>query len=115
MPLALMEEKEYEAIVGLIKLNCMSKCRNNQLKKKKSQRQKNILERVFKITSYPSAITQQDLSILLYIPPRSIQIWFQNARHKIKCNFEDELKDDNNEVPASVLCTIVEEFRYYKQ
>lgn len=101
-----MDEKEYEAVIGLIKLNGTGGLRTDRNKKKKNRRQKRILECVFGLTSYPSAVTQQDLSILTKLPTRSVQIWFQNARHKTKSR-QSELNDDNNEIPASVLLKIL--------
>ncbi|KAF9762291.1 Homeobox protein HD-8 [Nosema granulosis] len=103
-----MDEKEYDTVIGLLKLKSMNKSQTPHVKSKKTLKQKRILERVFQITSYPSSITQQDISIILNIPQRSVQIWFQNARHKLKNRTnKDELLDDNNEIPPSVLFKLV--------
>lgn len=112
-----MNEKELEAIIGLLKLGNKKKIfYDSKTKLKKNIKQRKVLEAIFKITSYPSSITQQDLSILLRIPQRSIQIWFQNARHKMK-NTQLEgscFIDENNDIPVSILYKIIFEDAEYK-
>ncbi|KAK6089656.1 hypothetical protein P3W45_001422 [Vairimorpha bombi] len=105
-----MIEKEFDALVGILKLGNRKKTHcDTKTKLKKNIKQKKVLETIFKMTSYPSSITQQDLAILLQIPQRSIQIWFQNARHKMKnINANGEcFIDDNNDIPVSILYRII--------
>jgi hypothetical protein len=76
-----MSEKIYEAAMGLLKLAMMkSRAFIAGKKTKKSMFQVRVLEEVFAITELPSTPTQLDLALLLKIPQRSVQIWFQNAR-----------------------------------
>ena len=50
----------------------------------KSFKEANILEEVFNIASYPDCETKRNLSILLKMSHKTIQIWFQNRRRYIK-------------------------------
>lgn len=43
-----------------------------------------ILEEVFQIANYPDCETKRNLSILLRMSHKTIQIWFQNRRRYIK-------------------------------
>jgi hypothetical protein len=44
--------------------------------------QRLVLRGVFSITRHPSAMTKHDLSLMINLPLRTIQIWFQNERNK---------------------------------
>lgn len=80
-----MSEKIYEAALGLLKLATMkSRSFNAGRKIKKSIFQTKVLEAIFAKTSLPSTPTQLNIALLLKIPQRSVQIWFQNARQTKK-------------------------------
>lgn len=73
---------DYEAALGLLKLKRMfrdSTC-SRQGYRYKSGLQLHVLGAVLRITPYPSSQTRETLGILLDLNPRSVQIWFQNAR-----------------------------------
>lgn len=112
------DNKQLEAALGLIKLAMMKNSAFSMGKKiKKTLFQTIVLENVFNITSLPSAHTQFDLSVLLKIPQRSVQVWFQNARQlkkkkqrdtKAKCIEEfDEVYD----VPVARLVKLIEKVK----
>lgn len=67
------EEKEIQAVLGLLKLNNLNRTSN-----KKTSYQNRVLKRIFKIIKYPSQQTQKDLAILLCLSDKSIRLWFQN-------------------------------------
>lgn len=80
-----MKEKIYDAAMGLLKLSMLkSKPFRVDRKIKKSAFQIKVLERVFALTALPSTSMQTDLALLLKIPQRSVQVWFQNARQARK-------------------------------
>lgn len=76
------ETKRMEAVLGVLKLKRIFKDRTyfEQGYKYKSDLQIRVLNEVLEITSYPGAQARDTLAILLNLNPRSIQIWFQNAR-----------------------------------
>lgn len=115
---------EADAICGLLKFTGMRK--KKQLvgeKVKKSQLQQNVLKQVYEITNFPSTETRNELALLLGIPQRSIQVWFQNRRQITRKNKEKpglvneytkfveekEEKDDEEvfDVPTVVLIDII--------
>lgn len=73
---------EIEAALGLLKIKRIYKDKTfcEQGYKYKSALQTDVLNDIFMMTMYPSAQTRDTLAILLNLNPRSIQIWFQNAR-----------------------------------
>lgn len=77
-------EKEIQAVMGIMKLRNAWKFEELTIKFKKSPFQTKVLERVFRITNFPSSTTRKDLSLLLSMPEKSIQVWFQNARQANK-------------------------------
>lgn len=112
---------EADAICGLLKFTGLRK--KKQLvgeKVKKSQLQQNVLKQVYEITNFPSTETRNELALLLGIPQRSIQVWFQNRRqitrkNKDKPGNENEFgeggsdKEDEElfDVPTVVLIEII--------
>jgi hypothetical protein len=46
--------------------------------------QTKVLLRVFQKTAFPSAVVRNNLSKIIGIPSRNIQIWFQNQRQKLR-------------------------------
>ncbi len=78
-------EKELEALMGILKLKRGNYSNLNWPEKiKKTPFQIKVLQEIFKITEFPSTSTRKNLSILLSIPQRSIQVWFQNTRQAKK-------------------------------
>ncbi|KAF7684560.1 Homeobox protein HD-4 [Astathelohania contejeani] len=76
-----LNHNECEALIGIMKLrNHLSRSSNQLNYKYKSNVQLRMLEKIYDITKYPSTSTRTNLAILLNIPERSIQIWFQNVR-----------------------------------
>lgn len=85
-----------EAALGLMKLKRIfrDKTYREQGYKYKTDLQIKVLNDVLKITPYPNAVTRDSLGILLNLNPRSVQIWFQNARQgNDKQMTRDELKN----------------------
>ncbi|KAI4290809.1 hypothetical protein PAPHI01_0083 [Pancytospora philotis] len=75
------EERELEAALGILKLRHGPQQPANWYEKiKKTPFQTQVLREVFKATQFPTPGTRRDLALLLAIPQRCIQIWFQNAR-----------------------------------
>ncbi|KAM0681816.1 hypothetical protein GINT2_000333 [Glugoides intestinalis] len=73
---------ELEAILGILKMKRIYK---DQIYKKKGYKYKTdfqirVLNDVLRITPYPSSQALDALGTLLNLKPRSVQIWFQNAR-----------------------------------
>lgn len=78
-------EKELEAIMGILKLKRGILSNSGWPEKiKKTPFQTKVLQEIFKITEFPSTTTRKNLAILLFIPHRSIQVWFQNTRQAKK-------------------------------
>ncbi|EJW04431.1 hypothetical protein EDEG_00008 [Edhazardia aedis USNM 41457] len=76
---------EVDAAIGLLKFSGLN--RRKLLvgeKVKKSAYQQNVLRMVYEITNFPSTETRNELALLLGIPQRSIQVWFQNRRQIAK-------------------------------
>lgn len=71
---------EADAIIGLLKFNSAKRKAYVGEKIKKSALQQNVLKKVYNITNFPSTETRNELALLLGIPQRSIQVWFQNRR-----------------------------------
>lgn len=71
-----------EATLGLLKFKRIfkNKTYREQGYKYKSEFQLKVLNDILRITPYPGSQTRDSLAILLNLNPRSIQIWFQNAR-----------------------------------
>lgn len=76
-----MAENEAIAIIGLLKF---TQKKNDILSKPKNMFQTELLTRVFNLNKFPSEIVKQDLSIILSLSYKSIQIWFQNKRQRSK-------------------------------
>lgn len=74
--------KFIEAALGILKFKRIfrDKTYKEQGYKYKSEFQLKVLNDILKITPYPGSQTRDSLAILLNLNPRSIQIWFQNAR-----------------------------------
>lgn len=83
---------DFEAVLGLLKLKRIYKDKTyrEQGYRYKTEMQVNVLNDVLQITHYPSANTRDSLGILLNLNPRSVQIWFQNARQANERNMSRE-------------------------
>lgn len=82
---------------------------------KKSPLQLNVLKELFKITQFPSTQTRNDLSLLINIPQRSIQVWFQNTRQASKkgsCDLHrNSYEIEPEDIPVFVLIAIIEKIK----
>lgn len=118
-----MDEKIYEAAMGLLKLSMMgSRPFKMDGKIKKSAFQTKVLERIFAVAPLPSTSMQTDLALLLKIPRRSIQVWFQNARQARRrkrgsVGKENGLVDSNDFHDMSVesMVRIINDVRFSSQ
>ncbi|KAK1349243.1 homeobox domain-containing protein [Hamiltosporidium tvaerminnensis] len=79
-------EKEADTLISLLKLNgeCEYRFGTSGIYKYKDPLQISMLKKVYSMTSYPSTDTRNSISVLLKIPQRSIQVWFQNTRQAMK-------------------------------
>ncbi|KAI5169247.1 hypothetical protein PAEPH01_0566 [Pancytospora epiphaga] len=86
--------KDYEAMLGLLKLKRMRKSRRYNVHgyHYKNELQLQVLNDVLKLTLYPTSQTRNALGILLNLNPRSVQIWFQNARQISERSVRNESK-----------------------
>lgn len=66
-----------DGVVGLIKF--MNQTKN--LVKKKTHFQRAVLEAIYEITQYPNKSTKENLSLILNLDCKVINIWFQNRRN----------------------------------
>ena len=73
---------DIDAVIGLLKIKRILKDRTyvEYGYKYKTELQTKMLTEILKITQYPNSSTRETLGILLNLNPRTIQIWFQNAR-----------------------------------
>ncbi len=77
-------EKETNALLGIMKLRNVGRFDEQNVKFKKSAFQTKVLECIYEITQFPSSNTRKDISILLSMPEKSVQVWFQNSRQANK-------------------------------
>ncbi|ELA42120.1 uncharacterized protein VICG_00761 [Vittaforma corneae ATCC 50505] len=77
-----MSPQEYEGLLGIIKMKRIFRDQlyNRKGYKYKSEFQVRVLNDILKITPYPNAEVLDAIGVLLNLKPRSVQIWFQNAR-----------------------------------
>lgn len=106
-------EKEIQAIMGIMKLRNTWKFEELTIKFKKSPFQTKVLERIFRITNFPSSATRKDLSLLLSMPEKSIQVWFQNARQANK-RMRISNEGENSEIYDISVVQILEIMRSVK-
>lgn len=116
-------EKELEAVMGILKLKKGVVRQSGWAEKiKKTPFQVKVLQELFKLTEFPSTATRRDLSLLLSIPQRSIQVWFQNTR-QAKKKYRDVLIDrglysnsssesENEDISLCQLVDIIRSVRY---
>jgi len=90
-------KRELYALMGILKLKNTGKFDEQNVKFKKSAFQTKVLEHVYEITCFPSSITRKDLAILLSMPEKSVQVWFQNSRQANK-RLKNQAPAHNTEV-----------------
>jgi len=102
-------DKEIQAVMGIMKLRNTWKFEEPNIKFKKSPLQIKVLEKIFRITNFPSSNTRKDLSLLLCMPEKSIQVWFQNARQAIKRTktFSEGEKSEIYDIPVCQILEII--------
>eukprot|EP00866_Antonospora_locustae_P000334 jgi/Antlo1/334/1660 len=79
-----VEEDMAEAVLGLLLLRSTVNRTVERPRSEKTSRELSFLEDIFEISCYPDGGTKQVLSLLLGMPPKTIQIWFQNRRRCLK-------------------------------
>lgn len=106
-------KKELEALVGILKLkkgDSFYSLNRVSEKVKKTPFQLKVLKELYKITQFPSTITRNDLSLLIGIPQRSIQVWFQNTRQVNRRNSTEPSKQydqESEDIPIWILLNII--------
>lgn len=77
-----MTMSEYEGILGIMKMKRIYRDQlyNRKGYKYKTEFQVRVLNDILRVTPYPNAEVLDAVGILLNLKPRSVQIWFQNAR-----------------------------------
>lgn len=103
------EELYAQATLGLLLMKNGSEG-GNTLRSKRSRIQNSVLKEIFRLTMFPSPQTKIDLSILLNLGRRTINVWFQNERQSEKffLNNSEELtkRSEKVEINAIILCRI---------
>lgn len=72
-------------VLGNLADEGINKRRRNQLK----PYQLRVLNRVLEHTAFPTKEVRDELSRMINVPPKSIQIWFQNQRQKAKSQMRE--------------------------
>ncbi|KAK1347667.1 homeobox domain-containing protein [Hamiltosporidium tvaerminnensis] len=118
-----------DAAIGLLKFSYMKRRKMYYGEKiKKNKFQQDVLNSVYEVSSFPSTETRCEIALLLGIPQRSVQVWFQNKRQLskkregtkqvkihsdeliIKDNIESEITNDDEvfDIPSLKLVEIIE-------
>lgn len=75
--------REVNAALGLLKLiREKEDPKGSYMRTRKTTFQMMVLKEVFRITQHPSTSTKMDLGLMIRLPFKAIQIWFQNERSK---------------------------------
>lgn len=90
-------EKEMQALMGIMKLKNIGRFDEQTVKFKKSTFQTKVLECIYELTCFPSSSTRKDLAILLSMPEKSVQVWFQNSRQANK-RLKNQISIQNTEI-----------------
>lgn len=77
-----MKELLADSIIGILRLRNFQRREFSVEKIRKTSLQKRVLQEVYELTDFPSTNTREELALLLGLPHRSIQVWFQNKRQK---------------------------------
>lgn len=83
------KEIQVQAALGLCLLKNGSDG-GSMSRSKKSRIQSLTLKEVFSLTMYPSSQTKVDLTILLNLKIKTINVWFQNERQSEKVSLIEE-------------------------
>lgn len=94
-----------DLVVEMLRLSYGGKIYKGNYNKTTSQLK--YLQEITKITSYPSTQTKHDISYIIRLEFRSINIWFQNHRQsRIFKERRKEIIDDNFDIPRDILLKI---------
>lgn len=76
--------KEMNAALGLLKLTRDGREDGDEpdTRTRKTMFQMMVLKEVFKMTAHPSTLTKADLALMIKLPLKAVQIWFQNERSR---------------------------------
>lgn len=114
-----MKELVADSILGILKLKRLQRKDIGIEKVRKTSLQKRVLQELYKYTDFPSTTTREELALLLGLPYRSIQVWFQNKRQKHRKNslldesYEAGGKDKGNGMEHGYLVDTVVPFDTY--
>lgn len=103
-----MKELLADSIIGILRLRNFQRREFSVEKIRKTSLQKRVLQEVYELTDFPSTNTREELALLLGLPHRSIQVWFQNKRQKnrkMPCIIDKETlgnKENNHRSEQSV-------------
>ncbi|KAM0673386.1 hypothetical protein GVAV_003075 [Gurleya vavrai] len=101
---------EADAICALLKFTGLRKKKSFLGEKiKKSQLQQNVLKKVYDITNFPSTETRNEIALLLSIPQRSVQVWFQNRRQICRKKDKERPGSSSEKGLINEYCKFVEE------
>ncbi|KRH95154.1 Homeodomain-like protein [Pseudoloma neurophilia] len=84
-----------DALVGILKLRYDSIEDLKEDKIRKTEIQTCVLLRIFAISNFPSTETRENIAILIGLPKRTVQIWFQNRRQKYRKDAKDTQHDEH--------------------
>ncbi|ORD96404.1 HD11 [Hepatospora eriocheir] len=113
-------DKEFEALIGMIKLRNSDKRQElmRYEKVKKTRFQIEVLNMLYNIYKFPSTHSRKDLGLLIALPQRCIQVWFQNTRQANKkrrpTGSKRSIPPQPEEVPISTLLDIIDKCQIYK-
>ena len=123
------KELVVDAAIGLLKFSYMKRRKMYYGEKiKKNKFQQDVLNSIYEVSSFPSTETRCEIALLLGIPQRSVQVWFQNKRQLtkkrdgfkqakmhsddtlIKDNIESEITNDDEvfDIPSLKLVELIE-------
>ncbi|CAD26206.1 similarity with homeobox domain-containing protein [Encephalitozoon cuniculi GB-M1] len=76
--------REMNAALGILKLAREGRGDSDEpdTRTRKTTFQMMVLKEVFKIAPHPSTLTKADLALMIKLPLKAVQIWFQNERSR---------------------------------
>ncbi|KAH9411797.1 hypothetical protein HK407_03g05470 [Ordospora pajunii] len=79
-----LDVREMSGVLGLLKLmrDGEDTQQMGEVRTRKTMFQMTALKEVFKITAHPSKMTKIDLALMIKLPLKAVQIWFQNERSR---------------------------------
>lgn len=78
-----------DSLVGILKLRYENEEMFSNDKIRKTELQTLVLTKLFDVSNFPSTETREEVAILLGLPQRSVQIWFQNRRQQFRKNNQE--------------------------